>query len=380
MVKSHSGVSQKVNHRLHALCPYFAMFPPRFVREQLLAHTKPGEVVFDGFSGRGTTLLESLLNDRQAIACDINPVAYCITAAKANPLSLTELLAEIERLELRYRRRSKEKVELERRMLSQFFRCAFHPETLRQVLFLRSALDWRGTRLHRFLAALVLGHLHGEMNRSNNYLSNQMPHWISTKPSYSLKYWKKYDLQAPRRDVFELLRHRAAFRLEEGTPVLKGKAACCDVREVGKVFIKHHENVGAVITSPPYLDVTKFEEDQWLRLWFLGGPPHPTYGRVSRDDRHRSELAYWQFLEAAWRGMKPLLKKKAVMVCRIGARATDPDELAKRFTRSLTAVWSRVCSLASPVVTALPSSQAKNLSPEAKGCRVEVDLAYQVCM
>ena len=24
---------------------------------------------------------------------------------------------------------------------------------------------------------------------------------------------------------------------------------------------------------PPYLDVTHFEEDQWLRLWFLGGPP-----------------------------------------------------------------------------------------------------------
>lgn len=37
-------------------------------------------------------------------------------------------------------------------------------------------------------------------------------------------------------------------------------------------------SVRCVITSPPYLDVTNFEEDQWLRLWFQGGPPKPTWG------------------------------------------------------------------------------------------------------
>src|SRR5258705_2335387 len=44
-----------------------------------------------------------------------------------------------------------------------------------------------------------------------------------------------------------------------------------------------------VITSPPYLDVTNFEEDQWLRLWFLGGPPYPTRHRLASDDRHMQE-------------------------------------------------------------------------------------------
>ncbi len=367
-----------MNHRLHALCPYFAMFPPRFVREHLLAYTKRGDVVLDGFSGRGTTLLESLLNDRQAIACDINPVAFCISAAKANPPSLTELLREIERLELCCRRQSKERLELERRRLPQFFRRAFHPETLRQVLFLRSTLDWRRTKLHRFVSALASGHLHGELNRSRNYLSNQMPHSISAKPRYSLKYWRKHNLWPPRRDVFELLRHRASFRLGHGTPHLKGKAACCDVRQASRIFSDYRGTVAAVITSPPYLDVTKFEEDQWLRLWFLGGPPRPTYNRVSRDDRHRSQRAYWQFLTDAWRGIEPLLKRKAVMVCRIGARAIEPDELTSNFIRSLRSVWPRVLPLADPVVTPLPSSQAKTLSPKAVGCRFEIDLVYEL--
>ncbi|MBM3934082.1 MAG: hypothetical protein FJ319_07240 [SAR202 cluster bacterium] len=71
-------------HRLHALCPYFEMFPPSFVRHHLRAISRPGDVVLDPFSGRGTTLLESLLHDRIAIALDVNPVAACVSGAKAN--------------------------------------------------------------------------------------------------------------------------------------------------------------------------------------------------------------------------------------------------------------------------------------------------------
>jgi len=83
-------------HKLHALCPYFAMFPPAFAREQILAHTKTGELCYDPFSGRGTTLLEALLNDRKALASDINPVAYCISVAKAQAPTLGDVLSEID--------------------------------------------------------------------------------------------------------------------------------------------------------------------------------------------------------------------------------------------------------------------------------------------
>jgi hypothetical protein len=85
-------------------------------------------------------------------------------------------------------------------------------------------------------------------------------------------------------------------------------------------FQSFRGRVSAVITSPPYLDTTRFEEDQWLRLWFLGGPPRPTYHKVSKDDRYERAQPYWAFLEAAWRGMAPLLKPSAVLVCRLGAK------------------------------------------------------------
>jgi hypothetical protein len=34
--------------------------------------------------GRGTTVLESLLNDRKGLGCDTNPVAFCLSKAKAD--------------------------------------------------------------------------------------------------------------------------------------------------------------------------------------------------------------------------------------------------------------------------------------------------------
>src|ERR1043166_3526401 len=84
-----------MRHRFHALCPYFAMFPESFVRKHLV-WTKPNDLVFDPFSGRGTTVFESLLHGRHAFGCDVNPVAVCISNAKADPPSHREALYRLE--------------------------------------------------------------------------------------------------------------------------------------------------------------------------------------------------------------------------------------------------------------------------------------------
>ena len=73
-----------VKHRLRALCLYFAMFTHTFVRKHLFALTHAGDIILDPFSSRGTTLLESLLLGRKALAVDINPVAACVTGAKTH--------------------------------------------------------------------------------------------------------------------------------------------------------------------------------------------------------------------------------------------------------------------------------------------------------
>jgi hypothetical protein len=354
------------------------MFPPNFARENIEAHTEPGDLVLDCFSGRGTTLLEALLSCRRVLASDINPVAFCVSAAKASRPELGFVLDRIDELEERYSRVDPVRLEVDRKTLPPFFRAAFASETLRQLLFLRRRLNWRQDPEHAFIAALALGHLHGETNRSSSYCSNQMPHTLSTKPTYSRKYWRDRSLRPPDRDVFELLRERADYRLAEGAPIGNARVALCDARNVDDHFQSFRGRVSAVITSPPYLDTTRFEEDQWLRLWFLGGPPRPTYHKVSKDDRYERAQPYWAFLEAAWRGMAPLLKPSAVLVCRLGAKGLDPKAIREGFTKSIRAVWPRANLLGEPVRSALQGRQSRALNPDAVGCRYELDFTFRL--
>ena len=176
-------------HRFHAICPYFAMFPETFVAEWIGRLCRKDDTVLDPFCGRGTAPFQALLMGRFAIGCDINPVAFCITRAKTNAPSVSAVRGRITVLENSYR---SHEWEGRRRKLPHFFHKAYAPETLRQVLYLRETLSWRQSRADCMVAAIALGALHGESNKSPSYLSNQMPRTISTKPDYSVRFWEKH--------------------------------------------------------------------------------------------------------------------------------------------------------------------------------------------
>ena len=161
-----------MRHPLHSLCPYFAMFPEDFVAKQVLAYTQRGDWVFDPFSGRGTTVFESLLNGRPAAGTDVNPVAACVAGAKANPPELRNVLKRLEILESKF---ALECAHIDTARCSTFFRWCFHERTLDELLFLRSELKWTTSKVDRFIAAVVLGCLHGESHKTPNCLSNRMP-------------------------------------------------------------------------------------------------------------------------------------------------------------------------------------------------------------
>ena len=352
------------------------MFPHTFAREYLMRHTSADDVVLDPFSGRGTTLLESLLLNRQAVALDINPVAACVTGAKAHVPALAKIEARLNLLEQEYKTVSSHELDVERHALPAFFRHAFQFRTLRELLFVRHKVDWRGDDVDRFIAALVLGSLHGETDKSSSCFSNQMPRTISTKPDYSIRYWAKHGLRPPRRRVFDILKDRARYRLEQGRPTCDGFVVEANVRDASVSLQKWQGRVRAVITSPPYLDVTNFEEDQWLRLWFLGGLPRPTYGLVSKDARYNNREAYWTFLAEAWRGIAGLLDKKAIIICRIGGNKQSIDALANGLLWTLRSAIPNTELLHGPVVSSPRQRQTDSFRPGTKGCGFEADFVF----
>ena len=376
-------LSEKVSlmqkrHPLHAICPYFAMFPESFVRENVDKFSKKGEWVFDPFCGRGTTILESLVLGRRAAGSDINPVAYCVSRAKAERPKLGIVHERISELENRYLCIDQGPLEALRKSLPEFYGRAFYSSTLRELLFLRTSLSWSENKVDRFLAALVVGSLHGEMDRSQAYFSNQMPRTICLKPAYSLRYWRTRKLFPKKRDVFRMLKDKADFRLKGLPPYGTGLVKKSDAREVSGRFASLEGKVSLVVTSPPYLNVTSYEEDQWLRLWFLGGAPEPTYGKVSTDDRHIDSEKYWDFLQSAWIGLAPLLKKKAKVVVRLGGIGIDGDEITTRLKDSIRSAFPRARLDYPPIHSAIVRRQSLNFLPKSKGCKYELDYVFTV--
>ena len=307
-------------HPFHAICPYFAMFPESFAADALLSFSKPEDFVLDPFVGRGTTIFQAALLGRKGLGIDINPVAVCISGAKVDPPELTTLLSRIKSLERDFDGCDSSSFEA----LPDFFTHCFHRETLMQLLYLRTNLIWMTDSADRFIMALVLGLLHGESSRSPRYFSNQMPRTISTKPNYSIRWWNERGLLPPKRDVFPILLEDAKWRYSCGTASTCSSVRHGDARRANELFSGLKRQVGLVITSPPYLDVTDYAEDQWLRLWMLGGPASPCRGTYG-DDRYRDINRYWSFLEEVWSGCLPMMKADSRFVIRIGGRLSGEE-------------------------------------------------------
>ena len=372
-----AAARDKRNHRLHALCPYFAMFPPAFAKQAILKTTKFGDIVLDPFSGRGTTVLEALLNGRRGIGTDVNPVATVISQAKTDPPTLRQLLKRIEHHKQEFSTSDRCALRDEASQLPEFFRYAFHRDTLLELLFMRRHLAGAIGKADRFIAALCLGHLHGESDRSPNYFSNQMAHTIAMKPAYAVRYWKEHEIEAPERNVFSILELKAKFRFEDGTASDTGVVRQGDARRAYELLREYRGQVSTVVTSPPYLDVTNFEEDQWLRLWFLGGKPHPTYGEVSSDDRHNNSEKYFRFLSDAWRGIAPLLNDSATLTCRIAAKGISANELSDGLWASVRDVWPNA-SLHHASESELANRQTNAFRPGSAGCGKEYDFQFRL--
>ena len=362
-----------MRHRFHALCPYFAMFPESFSEQWIDKLTSPGDSVLDPFCGRGTTALSALLMGRKAIASDINDVAFCLTKAKTSSPPLGVLRRRITQLEKSFDGRTWKHPA---QQASTFFHLAYSRKTLEQLLYLRKTLSWRLRNVDCMIAALVLGALHGEKDKSSGYLSNQMPRTISTKPGYSIRYWKARQLKPPERDVFALLREKIAFRYESPRPDSEGLVFQTDIRRLPRLLEEYKTPIRCVVTSPPYFDVTNYEEDQWLRLWFLGGPDRPTTGRLSTDDRHGNLANYWRFMGDMWRSLGRIVAKNGDVVIRIGCRKTTPSELRRRLLA--TAHYSgRKVAIASWTVSVLRNRQTNSFRPGSKGCTYELDCHFR---
>ena len=71
----------------HKFYRYPARFSPQFAAAAIEAFSQPGDLVLDPYMGGGTTVVEALIRNRQAVGCDLNSLAVFVTRAKTTVLS-----------------------------------------------------------------------------------------------------------------------------------------------------------------------------------------------------------------------------------------------------------------------------------------------------
>jgi site-specific DNA-methyltransferase (adenine-specific) len=325
------GASPRWGHAAHAMCSYQGMFPAKVVHYFVLRYSRPGDLVVDPFSGRGTTVLQARAVGRRTIGNDLNPLAYVLTRAKADPPEWSRIVEFIDELERDYERPAELDFGDEIQML-------FHDRTLAELAYLRSRLlskpmtEWSSEEA--MVAACIAGILHGSYRSdgTSQYLSISMPNTFSLAPAYVKKFIRDKKLTKLDQKVFALLRLKVARQYLDSMEGPAGTAFNLDAVEfLAEKVVKGR--VDLLVTSPPYLRVVNYGTSNWIRLWWLGldgVARNAGEGRKSLDAEldhgHRYE-PYREFILGVLQGIRGSLKKTGVAAVVIGDVAT-PDRPA----------------------------------------------------
>lgn len=309
---------------LNAVCPYYTMYPLDFPLSVLTRHGRPGEWVLDPFCGRGTTNFAARLLEMPSFGIDSSPVAAALASAKLAYATPGRVVAAARAI------LSEEFIPKMPR--GEFWKWAYHPDTLIHVCCLRDALLRSCSSPTRvLLRAIVMGALHGpEPKGRPSYFSNQAPRTFAPKPRYSVNFWRAHAMRPKKVDVLDVIFDRAKRFLAARPPDVQGSVVVADSRD--ERSFAHMESPSWVITSPPYYGMRTYIPDQWLRSWFLGGPDYVEYAQPAKQLEHTSANHFAQQLALVWKNVVRRSTDQTRLVIRFGGihdRDAEPMDVLR---------------------------------------------------
>lgn len=258
---------QREGHSLHEVS-YRACFKPSLPAFFIERLSRPGDRVFDPFMGRGTTVLEAVLRGRIGCGNDVNPLSAMLVKPRLSPPPLPAVLARIDALELRH------DGELEDDLL-----VFFHPETLREIHGLRTLLLAKAAAgtldaIDEWIRMVAVNRLTGHSTGFFSVYTLPPNQAVSVKAQRKIN--EKRQQTPPRRSVRDILKKKSKSLLADTTSLWRGEAAqvapaaVLSTGPANALSALSTASVQLVVTSPPFLDVVQYADDNWLRCWFCG--------------------------------------------------------------------------------------------------------------
>jgi DNA modification methylase len=258
----HGQDSSYASHNFHA---FAAKFPPQLPRAFIRGLSFPGDVVLDPMMGSGTTIVEALLEGRQAIGFDLDPLAYLLSRVKSTPIKSEELIKVIELViseakaffieNRRVTRTLQKRFDERTRHFVSFW---FLPETQRElmsiVLAIENVVDPNIRQFLELTFSSVVVTKSGGVSMARD-LAHGRPHRVATKiPRNAL-------------DQFALRARKnckciASLNINGKPPTLNQ----IDARSMPLL----DETVNLVITSPPYANAIDYMRAHKFSLVWLG--------------------------------------------------------------------------------------------------------------
>ena len=247
---------------------YRACFKPQLPAYFIDRLSTEGDVVYDPFSGRGTTAVEAALRGRRIIANDISPLSAIFARPRLEVPHVSEVDARLNAINLAQKARPT----LD---LSMFF----HAKTERELLNLRAYLNARRRSrsedsIDRWIRMVATNRLTGH---SPGFFSvYTLPPNQAVTAENQIRINERLDQKPAYRNVRELILKKSV-QLQSGiTPTMRERlrraATHAKFLEGPAALTRAIDSrtVQLTVTSPPFLDVVHYAKDNWLRCWFNG--------------------------------------------------------------------------------------------------------------
>ncbi len=301
---------QRQGHSLHEIS-YRACFKPQLPEFFISRLTKESDIVYDPFMGRGTTPLQAALMGRKAIGNDINPLSRMLVQPRFSPPKLSEIIMRLDKIDWNF------SGDIDKKLLT-----FYHPETLREIEALRYHLLHNDIdQIDRWIRMVAINRLSGH---SSGFLSvYTLPPNQAVSIKAQMKINEKRNQTPPRRNIKEII-------------IKKSKSLLRDYREgeIGDGYFLSSpaektpqietSSVDLVITSPPFLDIVQYNDDNWLRCWFAGIDASKVKISI-----HKKQNDWQTFVRAVFEELARIVKTGGHVAFEVGEIRKEKIELDK---------------------------------------------------